>query len=196
MRTVAELAAELLTVEARAAALEEHRKALRAELEERARQEHAGSGALPRWATPVGTVSWCERKGSLAVLDDAAFRAWARATYGDRGVVESVAGFVVNEVVKTAAVTPEERELITPDGELVPGVRMGPESHYLSVRLDREAKARAVAELAVDLGATVVADVSDPPAERLDPDDHLLGTPRGRAEYARRHPGDIIEERW
>jgi hypothetical protein len=188
-RTVADLVAELLAVEARAAAVEAHRKELRSELEDRARAEHVLSGALPRWSVPgAGTASWCERKGTMHPADLGALLGWVEATAPEM-IERAVSPVLLNTLAKTCAVTPDGR-VVTPGGELVPGLAVTEATHYLSVRLDREAKARAVAELAVDTGSTVVADLTGAWAAGEAPDLDL------DAERARTWATPAPEERW
>jgi len=160
-RQVAELVRELLDVEARAEALDQRRKKLRAELEVIAREEHERSGACPGWKVAgAGRVTWCERRGRIVEAEPAKFLRWAEK-HRPEAVVSSVAGWLVNELGTAGVVTPDGR-LVDSNGVVVDGLALTPTTYYLSARLDSEAKRRAAAELEPPPPADL-DDASDPP---------------------------------
>jgi hypothetical protein len=159
-RRIADVAAELLAVEAELAGIEAQKKALRAELADRAAAVHKSEGAAPSWKMPaLGSVTWCvPTERPVVVADPPALLAWAEVSRPE-AIERAVASWLVNELAKTSTALPDG-SLVTPDGEQVPGLLLGPPKNpYLAVRIDAEAKARAAAA------------VARPPADQHDPDD-------------------------
>lgn len=139
----------LLVVEAQAKALDARKAELRNQLDEHLRSVWENDGIVSTLKAPgLGTVSLagCDST-SLEVVDPDAYLQWAKENHPDLvRVVTIVESSLLTALGKSGAVDPDGR-LITDEGELVPGIEAVARRPYLRVALDREAKARAIAEL-------------------------------------------------
>lgn len=139
----------LLAVEAQSKALDARKTELRNQLDTHLRAVWESEGIVSTLKAPgLGTVSLsgCDST-TLEVTDPDAYLEWAKENHPDLvRVVTLVEASLLTALGKSGVSDPDGR-LITGDGEMVPGVEVVAKRPYLSVRLDREAKARAVAEL-------------------------------------------------
>ena len=140
---------ELLHVEATHKALDARKTELRNQLDNHLRSVWESEGIVSTLKAPgLGTVSLsgCDST-TLEITDPDAYLEWAKENHPDLvRIVTLVEASLLTALGKSGASDPDGR-LITNDGEMVPGVEVVAKRPYLSVRLDREAKARAVASL-------------------------------------------------
>lgn len=132
----------LCTLEAKISALTEQRDILRRRLLDHALDSFEQEGAAPTWrAGDLGTVGLTVPKPRVEVYDEDAFAGYVLDAYGD-GAVEKVVR-VKDNVRKAVLETVRE-------GDATAGVTVQARLPYLQVRLTKEAKAAAAAELAAD----------------------------------------------
>ncbi len=198
---VQELLSELLTIDAKAAALKGRRDDLRAELDAEARRRWAEDGAVPSFKVArlgSATLSGCDST-TTEVVDLEAYAAWARgareesvalvlrvpaemidyvaeelaALHGAKGVEEEwqVHPAVLTGLVSEGRIDPEAGILIAESGEVIPGVIVRPKDPHLTVRLDPEAKRRALAHAAAEREQVMIAAVKEEAAAIADAED-------------------------
>lgn len=136
--------AELCAIEARLAALAETKDELRRRLLINALDTLDAEGVAPTWRHPMGTVALTVPKATASVYDEDAFASFVMDAYGD-GAVESV-----------IRVKPNVRDAVLSSvrlGDETAGVTMKERLPYLTVKLNKEAKAAAVAALGQETAA-------------------------------------------
>lgn len=136
--------AALCAIEARLAALTERKDELRRSLLTQALDTLDSDGVAPTWRHPLGTVVLTVPKAKASVYDENAFAAFVREAYGD-GAVEQV-----------VRVKPNVRDALLEtirEADESAGVTMRERLPYLVVKLAKDAKAAAVAELEDEMTA-------------------------------------------
>jgi hypothetical protein len=141
----------LCHVEARIAALARQRDELRHTLLKTALDELEEKGAAPTWrVADVGVVGLSVPKAKPVVFDHGAFADFVEGAYGAESVetVRRVIPTQAEEILGSCSET-SDLELVSPDGERVPGVILKRGLPYLQVRLDPKLKMVALDEAAV-----------------------------------------------
>jgi hypothetical protein len=177
---VQQLLSELLTIEAQMGALKARKDELRGDLDTEARRRWDEDGAVPSFKVArlgSATLAGCD-KTTTEVVNPEAYAAWARGAreesvalvlripapvidahadalaslQGAEGIAEEwqVHPAVLNGLVAAGRTDPDAGILIEETGEVVPGVRVSLKDPYLTVRLDPEAKRRALAHAAAE----------------------------------------------
>lgn len=235
-RTV-DLVAHLAALEARMGAIGEEAAKIRTALTARMVAQYQRDGMAPTGRAPgLGTVSLTLPKDRIMVTREgrAEFDSWVAERYpvetlatvkvdagdADRVVEVLEAAGVTHRGVEVqmhparekaiteSAVLTDSGEIITPAGEVIPGVAHipAPEPTRISVRLNPEAKARAAAELADPavlevltrpLGSPLAAAAPEPVQPAEDVPDDATGVPvydDGVVPYAQRKRAELVEE--
>jgi hypothetical protein len=139
----------LLEVEAQVKALDTKRSELRAVLDDHLRGVWETEGIASTLKAPgLGTVLLAGCDSTVTeITDPDAYTRWAQENHPDLvRTAPLVETSLLTALTKGGVVDPDGR-LVTGDGEVVPGVEVRPRRPYLTVKLDREARARAVAAL-------------------------------------------------
>jgi hypothetical protein len=130
--------ASLCALEAKIAALTAQKDDLRRRLLSHALDTLESDGVAPTYRHPMGSVILTVPEPKPSVYDEDAFAAYVAEAYGD-GAVETV-----------QRVKPNVRDAILPtfrEADESAGVTMKERMPYLTVRLSKDAKAAAAAEL-------------------------------------------------
>lgn len=136
--TIKDDLAALCALEAKLAALTDQKDELRRRLLTAALDTLDSEGVAPTWRHPMGTVVLTVPQAKASVYDEDAFAAYVAEAYGD-GAVETVVRAKQNV---RDAVLGSIRE-----ADETAGVTMKERLPYLMVKLSKDAKAAAVAEL-------------------------------------------------
>lgn len=136
--------AALCSLEARIAALTDQKDDLRRRLLTAALDTLDSEGVAPTWRHPMGTVVLTVPQSKASVFDEDAFAAYVQEAYGD-GAVEQVvrAKQNVRDAILGAVREADESA----------GITMKERMPYLTVKLNKDAKAAAVAELEEETAA-------------------------------------------
>lgn len=143
--TTQELLTDLLNVEAQAKALDKKRTELRDALDQDLRTRWEEDGIATTLKAPgLGSVTLAGTEATAPqIVDDAAYLEWAREHHPDLvRTVTLVEASLLTALCKEGKADSEDR-LVTPDGEVVPGVELRARRPWISIRLSAEAKARA-----------------------------------------------------
>lgn len=174
--TIRSMLEELLADTARRDALDARIKTLRGELEAELTARLEADGAVPSVkAGGLGSATLAaadpERPSyKITVVDEAALTAWVAERFpSEVETVTRVRPAFLGAITEGAKVLPDG-SCMTDDGELLAGVAGQRRNPYLSVRLDREAKDRARAELEAErapVGECLPSEPDHKPAEVL-----------------------------
>jgi len=140
---VADLLAELLTVEVELARLSARRDDMRAVLKAEGLRQADDSGAAPSWRVKgLGAVALVMPEPSRRVVDEPLFGSWVRCHYPEKLI--SVPNPTWTSDLLAKAVW--DFCLVNPDtGEVIEGAAEVPRAPYLTVRLEKAAKDEAAA---------------------------------------------------
>lgn len=159
------------TLDALAEAAAIRANAWRAELDRQMRQEHATQGAVATWRIGASQIIGQAVKESMVVSDSDAFTAWVAEQHPSE--IETVVrpAFQRKLLDSLQAV---DGQAMNWAGEIVPGVTMRPGGAYkgISIRPDRDARARAVEAAHQVLAQLDVPALPAPARYEIDPDDN------------------------
>lgn len=128
----------LCRIEAEMSALKFQQDELRSRLRQHALEVLDRDGAAPTWRADLGTISLTVPKPKAVVADEDAFAKFIADAYGD-GAVEAV--LRVKQNVREAVLGSAS------ENNLVDGVTIQIRPAYLTVRLSKDAKAAAAADV-------------------------------------------------
>lgn len=142
--------AELLRLDARAAALKARQDVLRRSLLDAALTTLEQEGAAPTWRVAgAGSVGLTVRTPKPVVVDSDTLLSWVEERYGDDAVetVRRLRSDWLDGFWAFCSLVEANCSVISEDGEQVPGVVLQSTPPFLTVRLSKEAKLGAAIDL-------------------------------------------------